>query len=445
MYAETTIVAPATPYGYGGISVIRLSGLDCINIIQNNISRGSGDLAKNPRVAVNSNFKTNGGTNIDRVVLTYFKAPRSYTGEDVLEISCHGNPAIVQKIISICCENGAAMAEPGEFTKRAYLNGKMDLIQAEAVAELIRSKSEEGAALNYKIVSGDLSNQFSTVQDKLLSLLSSIEFNLDISEDEFEPGYITNVKERVSEILSAVDRLLSGHRQAQLITTGATVVIAGRPNVGKSTLLNSLSNTSRAIISDQPGTTRDSIETMLMLEGVPVRLVDTAGLRTTDDTIEKEGVSRTKKHIDNADLTVFVSSPDVDGSPDYASSGKFITVFNKSDLLITTKPSNGFDCVVSAKYRDGIQSLLRLIKKELSISPSLSDSASLTSARQFDALSDARSSILRCENLLSDNSPALELVAADTRAAIGSLDAILGKTTTDDVLNKIFNSFCVGK
>lgn len=445
MYADTTIIAPATPHGYGGISVIRLSGPDSLKIIENNISCNSEALQNNPRLAITTLLTNNGGKEIDQIIATYFISPNSYTGEDVLEISCHGNPAIVQDIISVCTQNGAEMAEPGEFTKRAFLNGKIDLIQAEAVGELINAKSAEGAKLNHKIVSGGLSSELSSLKDKLITLLASFEYSLDISEEELGVDYFPGVKETIDNITSSVVSLLDGHRQARLLTSGASVVIAGPPNVGKSTLLNALSKTDRAIVSSEPGTTRDPLDVMLLLDGVPVRLIDTAGLRDTKEPIEKEGVARTKKHINESDLSILISSPDVRGISQKDLGENFISILNKSDLLDPGFDSNGFDCVVSAKHNDRLDDLMILIKSRLSLSPAISDIAPLTSARQYDSLLDVHSCLVRCGDILNSKHNQLELLAADVRSAIESLDVILGKTTTDEILDSVFNSFCVGK
>jgi tRNA modification GTPase len=337
------------------------------------------------------------------------------------------------------------MAEPGEFTKRAFLNGKIDLVQAEAVAKLIHSKSLDGANFNNKILSGHLSKQFYALKKNLLGILASIEYSLDISEEEVPPNHHQDILKAMTKTRSTIAPILDGHKQAQLLTSGATVVIAGQPNVGKSTLLNKLSNSDRAIVSEQPGTTRDSLSVSLLLSGVLVTLIDTAGLRVAKNTIEEEGVSRAKKHIKNADLVIFLSSVDIDETPTHPTSDPRLSVLNKIDIPNNKINAKNFDCSISAKEGSGIKKLLNLIKDRLSIYPSITDSAALTTSRQYNGLLETDLALaLGIKNLRGGN-PALELAAVDVRRSIGALDVILGKTTTEEILDNIFKSFCVGK
>ncbi len=446
-----TIVAPATPYGIGGIAIVRLSGSASLCIGGKLLNNNS---LKDKIVHQKANFFNIYDKNqnrLDEVVCTFFKGPQSYTGEDVIEISCHGNPLIVDQIVSACIEFGARLAEPGEFTRRAFINGKMDLIQAESVAALIHSKSEEGNLLNLRLLSGELSKNFYDIQEQLIGAVSSVEFEIDISEEELQPKLVEELSEAMAVLKSKIDNLLGSHRQARMLNRGALVVLAGKPNVGKSTLLNSLSESDRAITSALPGTTRDTIDVPLLINGVPINLVDTAGISNSAEGLEAEGVRRSVDFINKADLVILVNNifeptendvPLPDNTP-------FIQIINKSDLLESAnslhKNVSENSLLVSAKTGKGLDDLKAQIKKSLGISNKLTDVLSITTARQFIALKSCQKNIEAVIALLAEPEITYELISIEIREALNSIGAILGKTTPDDILNNIFNQFCVGK
>lgn len=445
-----TIVAPATPYGIGGIAVVRLSGPQSLLIVNKLINNNH--LGLKPRYATLVNIQDEDGVVIDESVVTFFKAPNSYTGEDSIEISCHGSPVVVDKIISTCCLFGARIAEPGEFTKRAFINGKMDLVQAEAVASLIHSQSEESSRLNLRLLHGELSKKLNAFRQSLIDAISKVEFELDISEDELQPDLNNQVSSLVKKQIKQIQALLSSYKQARLLNRGALVVIAGPPNVGKSTLLNTLSETDRAITNSLPGTTRDAIDVPLILDGVPINLVDTAGIRQTSEGIEREGVNRTFNYLKKADLIILVHDPELIETlyGDYPNNVPVLEIMNKVDLLTkteleSTQRTHSNRLFLSAKTGFNIELLKQQIKASLGISSSLSDNITITTSRQQRALKHCFDKLNATAEFLNSPCCAYELVSIELREALDAIGLILGKTTPDDILNNIFNQFCVGK
>lgn len=453
MVAADTIVATATPYGVSGIAVVRLSGPAAQSITSTLcIPENGAAPTLPPRTAVLT-VVHNQGIALDEVVITYFKAPGSYTGEDVVEISCHGNPVIVESIIAETCRLGAWIADPGEFTRRAFLNGKLDLVQAESVAGLIQSKSVESSQLNLRLLRGQLSERLFDLRDKIISLLTEVEFELDFSEDELNPDLLPRAKNILNALVKNFQTLIDSYQQGKLLSRGANVVIIGAPNVGKSTLLNALTNSDRAIVSTTPGTTRDTIDYPLILAGVPINLVDTAGLQQSTEEIELEGIRRTHIRIEEADLLLAVyEPPGFNQSFDfnYRPSVPLLNVYNKIDTLSSDKRRNlpsddEGQLYISAKTGDGLDRLKTRIKSAMQISSSTSDELMLTSARQFQALSVCESNLKQATALLQSPAVAFELVSVELREAIDAIDRLLGKTTADDIINNIFSNFCVGK
>ncbi len=447
-----TIVAPATPYGIGGIAVVRLSGPQALLVVHKLLNNNNLRIRLKPRYATLINLQDENGAAIDESIVTFFEAPNSYTGEDLIEVSCHGNPVVVDKIISTCCYYGARIAEPGEFTKRAFINGKMDLVQAEAVASLIHSQSEESSRLNLRLLYGELSKKLSAFRQKLLDAVSMVEFELDISEDELQPDLNNQVLTIVTDQIIQIQGLLHSYKQVRLLNRGALVVIAGLPNVGKSTLLNTLSETNRAITSTVPGTTRDAIDVPLILDGVPINLVDTAGIRKGLGKIEQEGVRRTFNYLKKADLIILVHEPGLAEIPsaDYPENVPIIEILNKVDLLTKTElksiqQTQSKRLFLSAKTGFNLKLLKQQIKTSLGISSSLSDNITITTNRQYDALKRCFDRLNTATELLNNPRQTYELVSIELREALDAIGVILGKTTPDDILNNIFNQFCVGK
>ncbi|MBC8402136.1 MAG: tRNA uridine-5-carboxymethylaminomethyl(34) synthesis GTPase MnmE [Candidatus Marinimicrobia bacterium] len=451
--AADTIVATATPYGVSGIAVVRLSGPAAQTITSVLCRPENGAAPAFPaRTAVLSVVHSQGAA-LDEVVITYFKAPGSYTGEDVVEIACHGSPVIVESIIAETCRLGARVADPGEFTRRAFLNGKLDLVQAESVAGLIQSKSVESSQLNLRLLRGQLSERLFNLRDEIISLLAEVEFELDISEDDLNPDLVPRAKNTLNALVKNIQTLIDSYQQGKLLSRGANVVIIGAPNVGKSTLLNALTNSDRAIVSTTPGTTRDTIDYPLILAGVPINLIDTAGLQQSSEQIELEGIRRTHIRIEEADLLLAVYEPPCfDQSIDfnYRPSVPLLNVYNKIDTLSSDKRQNLLtddegQLYISAKTGEGLGHLKTRIKSAMQISRSTSEELMLTSARQFQALSVCESNLKQATTLLQSPAVAFELVSVELREAIDAIDRLLGKTTADDIINNIFNRFCVGK
>lgn len=453
MVAADTIVATATPYGFSAIAIVRLSGPAALDITRNLAAaplRSLPDFL--PRTAVRTLVYCQQAP-IDETLVTFFPGPNSYTGEDTTEISCHGSPTITEAIIAEACRLGARLAEPGEFTRRAFLNGKIDLIQAEAVAGLIQARSAESSQLNLRLLRGNLSGRLNTIKQNLIGLLAQVEFELDISEEGLNPNLEREAVDDINRIVGAVNDLIKSYHWGRLLNRGANVVIIGAPNVGKSTLLNALVESDRAIVSHLPGTTRDSLDVPLLLDGVPINLIDTAGLRETTAEIEQEGVRRTLRHINDADLLLAVFEPPNFDQPldfDRPSAAPLLNVFNKSDLLLpeqqtAIRENHPAVVLLSAKEKIGINYLKTKIKEQLNITPIDSGEISLTTLRQLDATQSCAVSLKNALGLFSSGAVAFELVALELRTALSELDRLLGKTTADDLLNHIFNTFCVGK
>ena len=436
-----TIVAPATPPGYGGVSIVRISGSLSIALTKKICKRRSSFSHRRPTL---SSVYNNAGNIIDNAVITFFENPQSYTGEDVLEISCHGNPIIVDQIVSTVCGFGARLADPGEFTKRAFLNGKLDLVQAESVSKLIESRSIEAANINSKILSGSLSKTLNTIRESVVGVLAELEFEFDISENEsLIPNLITKSYKTINNNILACKNLVASYEEGRLFNHGARVVIYGKPNVGKSTLLNALIGKDRAITSDMPGTTRDTVDADIVLGGIPVTLIDTAGIRSASSGVESAGIKRSFDEIKNADLLINVVTSE-DGVAEKTQTKNTLIVFNKIDLVVPSKKMTDI-IPVSALLGDGIAGLKNTIKEKLISKNTSGSDIVLTTRRQKIAITGCKNSLSASLKYLNKDTPELEIVAFELRDSINHIDALMGKTTVDDILNKVFSGFCVGK
>ena len=427
------IVACSTPPGVSGIAVVRISGKDAIKNISSFVKNSSFN-EKTPLSKVCSLIDKD-GLIFDEAVVTSYVEPNSYTGENLVEISCHGNPNIVSKIIDLSIEGGSTLAEPGEFTKTAFLNGKLDLSEAESVSAIIHSKSITGAKAGIKNLKGGLSNKINSVKSSLVSVVANLEFNLDISEDDLQPNLLKNSKKVVRVAIESLEGFLLTFRETKMFQVGASVVILGPPNAGKSTLFNCLVNKNQSIVTDVEGTTRDVVEKSIDINGLPVLLKDTAGIRESGDSVEKIGVEKSFVEAKEADLAIVLNDNEL-----VFNDSKHLYVFNKSDIA---SPEKEYDIYISAKTGDNIQKLKKLIYTTLVNSETPADTL-LTSKRQYIAikntlkhLEDARSLIVVGDSL--------ELVVEDINRSIGFLDSITSKTTKDDILDAVFSSFCVGK
>ena len=446
-FLDDTICAPATAVGSGALSVVRISGPDALGVAGRVVAlrRGSVTEAKG--------YTLHFGTieDLDDVMVSVFRAPHSYTGEDSVEISCHTSPFIVTNILERLTRAGARMAGPGEFTRRAFAAGKMDLAQAEAVAEMIAADSEASHRVAMNQLRGGYSAELRGLRDDLLRITSLLELELDFSEEEVEFADRAKLTALLEEASVHVNRLADSFSAGNAIKNGVPVAIVGAPNSGKSTLLNAILGEDRAIVSSIAGTTRDTVEEIFMLGGIKFRLIDTAGLRDTDDLVERLGVERSRAALSRARIVLAVAdgtSPEIsfnDLESMLSPGQKLIRIVNKSDLLTESEPSTANEkgyIYVSAKYGTGIDALLEAITS--SVEPFDSGSTLVTNARHHEALVKAGTALGRVSSGLRSGTPG-DLLAEDLRDAISHLGSIFGEITTDDILGEIFHNFCIGK
>lgn len=452
-----TIAAIATPPGEGGIAVLRVSGSEAIAIVDRQF-RASAPLSSSASHTAHVGIVVDAhGERVDQVVCTVFRAPHSYTGEDVVEVSCHGGTYTSRRILELLIETGARMAQPGEFTKRAFLNGKMDLAQAEAVADLIHARSDAARRTSLEQLSGGLSREVQALRRSLIDAVGLLELELDFAEDGYEFLDRDKVRGLMENARSTLDRLLGSYAAGKVYRDGVKLVLTGAPNAGKSSLLNALLKESRAIVTDVPGTTRDVIEEGLSIGGVLFRLVDTAGLRPTADPIEREGVERAHEQLRSADVVIWVVDLLAPVLPTKAAADSIgrshlILALNKSDAVSSSSPDPaGPDhrarvLRISAKTGDGIHQLER---EMLSVAigrdfPDTPEGATVTNSRHYDILHRANRSLnLAMESLGSGRTG--EFLAVDLRDALNALGELTGEITTDDIMNEVFSRFCIGK
>ncbi len=436
-----TIVSQATPFGYSSVAVVRLSGGLSFSLAKK-ITKSS-RLGAHLQTTLLSVYGKN-NKKIDKAIFTFFKGPRSYTGEDVVEISCHGNPMIVELLIDNLVCLGARIAEPGEYTKRAYLNGKISLSQAESVALLISSRSETAIYQNNKNIEGGASSLVKKIKDGLLRALSALEYELDVSEnDETTRNTVSNVVKLLKNNSLFINDLLGSFRAGTAYSKGLRVVIVGRPNVGKSTLMNAITGLSRSIVAPTPGTTRDTITRDLVLSGYPITMIDTAGLRETTDSTEAEGIQRAHQEVARSDVVLSLYTHDTEPA-DYIEDKKQILILNKVDLRKPRHVDESTICV-SALKGEGVSEVVSALENSLSRTTSYSGDVFINTERQKGSTVDCSNSINEALLALSEDHTNIEIAAHQIRQAVGSLDSFLGKTTTDDILDEVFSSFCVGK
>ena len=470
---EDTIYAPATVPGTGAISIIRISGPDALSIADKVVScrRSSISSAKGYTMKFGT-IRDMSGEIVDEVIASVFRAPHSYTGEDSVELSCHASSYIVSAVMQLLSEAGARAAEPGEFTQRAFLNGKMDLAQAEAVADVISSQNSASHRIAFSQMKGGFSNELREMRSSLLELVSLMELELDFSEEEVEFADRSHLDSLLADIISHVSRLVDSFRLGNAIKNGVPVAIAGATNTGKSTLLNALLGEERAIVSDIHGTTRDTIEETLNIDGILFRFIDTAGLRETSETVEKIGIERTFKKISEASIVLGM----VDLTRDFETTTetireiiskvdfdtqKLVILLNKTDIsgvnnnvnidniIVSELENKGINAHVeiipiSAKTGSGISDLRTNLASSQRNLLAESDTTLVTNQRHVQALTDARTSLLRVREGLASGLPT-DLAAQDIREAIYHIGSIVGEISTDEVLGNIFANFCIGK
>jgi len=449
-----TIVALATPTGSGAIGVIRLSGAESIAIV-NQVFKGK-DLTKQPSHTIHfGTIRDETGRIIDEVLVALFIAPHSYTKENVVEVSTHGSKYIIENIIKLFIRKGARAAKAGEFTLRAFLNGGMDLSQAEAVADLIASNSAASHQIAMQQMRGGFSNELRQLREQLIHFASMIELELDFSEEDVEFANREQLKSLVLQIDGILARLIRSFDQGNVLKNGVPVVIAGKPNVGKSTLLNALLNEERAIVSDIAGTTRDTIEDEINIHGVTFRFIDTAGIRDTQDVIEAKGVERTREKMKQARLIIYL----VDPLQDHVEEVKeqvadirslhipFVLIVNKKDLLheeqlaaySTLEP-----VFIAAKSREGVEELKEELLNQVSLRNIAVEDVLVTNIRHVEALQKTQESLHKVLYGI-DNPITSDFLALDIRQALYHLGEITGQVSTDDLLENIFSKFCIGK
>ncbi len=448
---EDIIIAEATPPGAAAISVIRLSGKNSIEKADT-VFRGRVKLADSPSHTLHYGKILNvNAETIDDVLVSVFREPNSYTGEDSVEISTHGNPLITSSIIGLFLNKDVRIAEPGEFTKRAFLNGRIDLAQAEAVIELINSRSEAAVRGSRNQLDGLLSQKIDDLRQKLINSVSLVELELDFAEEELEFIDNTTIINLIKNIQSEIDALLSTYRFGRVFREGVNVALVGLPNVGKSSLLNHILKERRAIVSAIPGTTRDIIREDVTIDGVLYRLYDTAGIRDTYDVIELEGVERSRDAVRNADLVLFINETahpfDVnlyEELKELISEERIIKVINKSDLAgkVGVIPES---VRVSALTGEGFDNLFDILKTRAYGGENYTEKSILVSSLRHKSLLERATEQLTNARLSAEQKMSGEFISVDIRNAINSLGEIIGVVTTDDILNNIFMKFCIGK
>lgn len=456
---EDTIAAIATAPGEGGIGVVRISGEKSKEILEKIFLKKNSEKDLVPRMMhygfVRNNFS---GELIDEVMAVYFKAPYSYTAEDVVEIQCHGSMVSLRKILSLVLKNGARIAESGEFTKRAFLNGRLDLSQAEAVIDLIRAKSDKSFDVALNQLEGNFSKEIRKIRAELMNSLVNITVNIDYPDEDIEQLTFENLVSDLTSVRVKVEKMLQTSNTGRIMSEGLKISIIGKPNVGKSSLMNALLKETRAIVTSVPGTTRDTIEEMLTIRGIPVKLTDTAGIRQTEDIIEKIGIEKSKEAFNNADLIIFMADRSrVLDEEDFSilshiGEKKAIVILNKTDL------PKAFDeteiekllpkaCIIEASVAngEGIEELENVVENLVyGGEVKQSDSMMVTNVRHKNLLEEADSSLADAIEMAKACQP-LELLEIDASRAYECLGAIIGEAVEEDIINEVFARFCLGK
>ena len=444
-----SICAISSPPGKGGVAVIRISGLNSILIVDKIFSKSINE-SKGYQIFYGKIISE--GEHIDDVLVTVFKNPQSFTGEDTVEINCHGSIFIQQKILTLLCENGARIAEPGEFSKRAFLNRKLDLSQTEAIADLINSKSSAAHSLAIKQLKGGVSSELKTLRSKLIEFASLIELELDFSEEDVEFADRYHLNQLIEVLKLHVEKLKNSFQYGNAVINGVSTVITGRPNAGKSTLLNNMLNEQRAIVSSIAGTTRDTIEEIITINGIDFRLVDTAGIRNTEDEIEKIGVAKTLEKINQSSLVIYIYDCVETNEQEVTKDLKkyiddnipHIIVANKIDLKKNVKEINKNHFKTSLNNKESIEDLKKLIYNLFEKQNIYNSDIVISNSRHFEALKLAHDELIKVENGLVENKSG-DLIAMDIRQILYYIGSITGEISSDELLGNIFANFCIGK
>ncbi len=447
---EDTIVAISTSVGEGAISIIRLSGHDALNIASKVFTK---DLTKVDSHTIHYGFITSNNEKIDEVLVSVMKAPKTFTREDIVEINCHGGIATTNKVLEVLLENGARLAEPGEFTKRAFLNGRIDLLEAEATMDLISSKAESARKISINTLTGETSNLIKNLRSELVKIISNIEVNIDYPEYE-DIEVLTNesILPDIKKFKEKLEEIIKKSEDSKVIKEGIRVGIIGRPNVGKSSLLNSLLEEEKAIVTDVPGTTRDIVEGSLIVSGIPLNIIDTAGIRKTEDTVEKIGVEKSLKIIDTSDLLIYILNNNEEITEEEkeilekTKNKKRIIVVNKIDLKtkLNKKLLDSY-IEISVKENIGIDKIKDEIKRLFNIGEiSTNDMTYLSNARSIALLKKTLNNINDAINEINNNNP-IDIVELSLKESWNNLGEVIGETYTDELLDELFSRFCLGK
>ncbi len=460
MLTDDTIAAISTALGEGGIGIVRISGDKSMNILKKVFKSAKGkDVSKLHSYSMMHGYIVDPKTNekIDEVIVSYMKKPSTYTREDVVEINCHGGMIAVRRVLQLTLDNGARLAEPGEFTKRAFLNGRIDLSQAEAVMDLIRAKTDESMKIALEQSEGKLSKQVEKINNKILDILAHIEAEVEFSEEDIDKVVNEKVIKDCEEVKGQMEDLLKNADKGKILREGLNVIIVGKPNVGKSSLLNALLEEKRAIVTDVPGTTRDTIEEYINIDGIPVKLIDTAGIREARNEVEKIGVERTKECIDKADLILFMidGSREIDDEDmkivEIAKNRDVIVIINKHDLPMNVDIEyikktfyNKPVLYVSVKTNEGVSSIKEEITNFVYKGKVSVKDIYVTNIRHKKALNDAIESIENGITTIKNGYP-IDMASIDIKDAYLKLGEITGKTVSEDIIDRIFTNFCIGK
>lgn len=447
-----TIVAISTALGVGAISIVRLSGNDAINIV-NKCFEGK-DLTKVDSHTIHYGFIKNETERIDEVLVSVMRAPKTYTTEDIVEINCHGGIITTKQVLETMLNSGARLAEPGEFTKRAFLNGRIDLVESEAIMDLIESKSSEAKKMALSQLYGDLSKLITSFRDRLKNLLSSIEVNIDYPE-YYDIEIVTEEKiaKEIKSMKEELKNLIERSKSSSIIKNGIQTVILGRPNVGKSSILNKLLDEEKAIVTNVAGTTRDIVEGQTYIDGILIKFIDTAGIRKTDDIVEKIGVEKSLKAVEDADLIILVLNNNEELTADdleileKTNDKQRIIVINKKDLERNIKLPENLENVVETDTNsiEGIDSLKSKIKEMFNLEKiTTKDYTYLSNSRQISLIIKAYQSILSAEKSLNESLP-IDLIAIDLKECFDLLGQVIGISYTDEIIDNLFENFCVGK
>lgn len=456
----STIAAISTAPGIGGIGIVRMSGEQAFTILEKIFkSKNELNIDQIKGYTIKYGHIVDGNETIDEVLVSFFKAPNSYTTENLCEISSHGGTYVVKKILETCLKNGAILAEPGEFTKRAFLNGRIDLSQAEAVIDIINAKTQKEAKTSINQLEGFLSKQINEIRELLMSIMVDIEVSIDYPEYDIEEVSNKKAYQILQEVRNKLESLSQSFDSGKIIKEGIKVALIGKPNAGKSSLLNAILKEERAIVTDVEGTTRDTIEESVSVEGIPIHIIDTAGIRNTDNKIEKIGIEKSRKMADEADLVIaiFDASKELDGEDeeilDLLKNKKSIVVLNKIDLperkitVETIKEKTGKEEIVeiSAKEYLGIEKIYNEIAKMFELNEiNLDNSAIITNIRHKEIILNAIKETKKAQEVISQNMP-IDIIGIYIKDIMEALGKITGESVSDEIIKEIFSKFCLGK